>query len=68
MSQRFEIPFWEKYILTVKEAAQYFTIGENKLRQIINDNEDAPYILHNGGRTLIKRLAFERFLDKSEYI
>ena len=28
-----EIPYWEKYMLTLREAAEYFHIGEN----IIND-------------------------------
>ncbi|MBE6977789.1 MAG: hypothetical protein E7438_04000 [Ruminococcaceae bacterium] len=28
-----EIPYWEKYMLTQREAAEYFHIGEN----IIND-------------------------------
>ena len=25
------VPIWEKYTLTIEEAAQYFQIGENKL-------------------------------------
>ena len=29
-----EIPVWEKYTLSVEEAAAYFRIGENKLRKI----------------------------------
>ena len=29
-----EIPFWERYMLTIREAAEYFHIGEKKLRQI----------------------------------
>lgn len=32
------VPIWEKYSLKVKEAAEYFGIGENKLRDIANDN------------------------------
>jgi len=57
-----------KYALTIKEAAGYFSIGENKLRQMINENKDAPYVLYNGGRTLIKRRALEDYLDVREYI
>ena len=30
-----EIPFWERYMLTIREAAEYFHIGEKKLRQIV---------------------------------
>ena len=29
-----EIPYWEKYMLTLREAAEYFHIGEKKMRQI----------------------------------
>ena len=30
-----EIPFWERYMLTIRKAAEYFHIGEKKLRQFI---------------------------------
>ena len=26
-----DVPIWEKYTLTIDEAAKYFRIGENKL-------------------------------------
>ena len=38
MNQTYEIPIWRKYTLTVEEAAAYFRIGENKLRNLINEN------------------------------
>lgn len=50
-----EIPVWEKYTLSIEEAAAYFRIGENKLRKIISENQDADYILWNGNRPQIKR-------------
>ena len=53
-----DIPLWEKYTLTVEEAALYFRIGENKLRRLINNNKDALYILWNGNRPQIKRAMF----------
>ena len=28
------VPIWEKYMLTVDEAAQYFGIGEKKIRML----------------------------------
>ena len=28
-----DVPIWEKYTLTIDEAAKYFRIGENKLRK-----------------------------------
>lgn len=38
MNNTYNIPFWEKYTLSVEEAAAYFHIGENKLRNLINEN------------------------------
>lgn len=59
-----EIPFWEQYALTIEEAASYFRIGEKKLRQIVNSNRDAEFLLWIGTRVLIKRLSFENFLER----
>ena len=62
------IPIWEKYVLTVEEAAQYFQIGENKLRRIIDENPDEEYILSNGNRKQIKRNLFEKYIDRCSVI
>ena len=52
-----EIPFWEKSNLTVEEAASYFSIGINKIREI-SDNDNCDFVLW-----LIKRVKFEKFLE-----
>ena len=57
------IPIWEKYTLSVEEAAAYFRIGEAKLRRLISENADADYILWNGNRPQIKRRLFENYID-----
>ena len=57
------IPIWEKYTLSVEEAAVYFRIGEAKLRRLISENADADYILWNGNRPQIKRRLFGKFID-----
>lgn len=62
------IPVWERYTLSVEEAAMYFRIGENKLRKIISENEDAEFILWNGNRPQIKRILFEKFIDKCNVV
>lgn len=59
-----DIPLWEKYTLTVEEAAVYFRIGENKLRKLIGENKNASYILWNGNRPQIKRVLFEKLVDE----
>ena len=62
------IPLWEKYTLSVEEAALYFRIGRTKLRKLIAENENASYILWNGNRPQIKRKLFEEYVDKADAI
>lgn len=63
-----EIPYWEKYMLTLREAAEYFHIGEKKMRQIVDDNMDANFLLESGNRVMIKRKLFEEYLDRAAVI
>ena len=63
-----KIPFWERYTLSIEEAAAYFRIGENKLRKIISENKDADFILWNGTRSQIKRKKFENYIDRLNVI
>ena len=63
-----EIPYWEKYMLTLREAAEYFHIGEKKMRRIVDENMDAKFLLENGNRVMIKRKLFEEYLDKANVI
>ena len=58
------IPVWERYTLSIEEAAAYFRIGENKLRKIVSENKDADYLLWNGNRPQIKRKKFEQLIDR----
>ena len=58
------VPIWEKANLNLEEAAACFGIGINKLRDMTNEN-NCPFVLWNGNKRLIKRRAFERFLDSS---
>jgi excisionase family DNA binding protein len=62
--QILQIPYWERYLLTIREAAEYFHIGEKKLRQIVEENGTADFIIMNGNRAMIKRKAFEQYLDQ----
>ena len=63
-----KIPFWERYTLSIQEAAAYFRIGENKLRKIISENKDADFVLWNGTRSQIKRKKFENYIDRLNVI
>lgn len=68
MQKTLSIPLWEKYCLTVPEAALVFHIGENKLRRIIDEDKDAEFLIWNGTRPLIKRKLFEKYVDKLNVI
>lgn len=63
-----KIPFWEQFTLTIPEASVYFRIGENKLRRIISENDDADFVLWNGNRAQIKRVLFEKYIEKCSLI
>lgn len=58
----------EKYNLTIKEAVQYFNIGEKSLRKLVSDNPTADYILMVGNKILLKRKLFEQFIDETSTI
>ena len=58
-----EIPIGEKYTLTIRKAAEYFHIGEKKMRQLVDENNDADFILMVGNRAMIKRKRFEEYID-----
>ena len=63
MAKEVIVPIWEKYSLTIEEAAAYFRIGENSIRDILNQNPDADYWFWNGNRKQIKRKLFEKYMD-----
>lgn len=62
------IPIWEKYALSIEEAAEYFGVGENRLRDLIKEQQDANFFLWIGNRTKIKRRLFENYLDQVNVI
>ena len=58
-----QVPIYEKVNLTLEEAAAYFGIGINKIRELSND-ERCGFVLYVGTKRLIKRKAFEKFLEQ----
>ena len=55
-------------MLTLREAAEYFHIGEKKMRQIVDENMDANFLLTSGNRVMIKRKLFEEYLNAASVI
>lgn len=58
------VPVWEKYALTIYEAAEYFGIGEHRLRTLVRENRQADFVLWIGVKVEIKRKLFEKFLNE----
>lgn len=61
---KYEVPLWEKSNLTIEEAAAYFGIGANKLREL-TCNDNCKFVLWVGSKRLVKRRAFEKFLEQT---
>ena len=57
------VPIWERINLTLEEAAAYSGIGVGKLRELTNE-PDCDYVLWIGGKRLLKRKQFEKYLEK----
>ena len=62
------VPVWEKYSLNIPEAAEYYGIGEKRLRQIANENVGADFIMEIGSHIRFKRRLFEKYLDLSSTV
>lgn len=56
------VPIWQKFLLSVSEASEYFNIGDKKLRNLISNNQGAEWLFYNGERLMIKRVLFEKFI------
>ena len=60
-SGKTEIPISEKYMLTVREASEYFNIGIKKMRRLAEDNE-GEFAISMGNRYLVIRERFEQYI------
>ncbi len=63
-----QVPIKDKFCLTIEEAADYFNIGEKKLRKIVVENLNSDFVIQNGVKYLIKRKRFEIFLNDTSAI
>ena len=61
---KYDVPIWKKANLTIEEAASYFGIGMNKLRELTED-ENCKFVLYIGSKRLIKRQMFEKYLEQT---
>ena len=61
---RLQLPWWQKYTLSLTESAEYFGIGYKKLAKFVDEHKDDKFILWNGTRAQIKRVMFEQYVNE----
>lgn len=59
------VPVYRRYLMDIKEAAEFYHIGEKKLREMADIYASSGFVIMNGNRVLIKREKFEEFLDEA---
>ena len=57
------VPIWQKMALTIEEAAAYSNIGINRIRELCDDPA-CSFVLFVGRKKLIKRKAFEEYINR----
>lgn len=58
------VPVWKKVNLTIEEAAAYSNIGINRIEEMAK-RPGCPFVLYIGRKKLIKREAFEKYLEQT---
>ena len=57
-----KVPIHLKMVLTIKEAAEYSSIGINKIDALLKQ-PNCPFVLYIGTRKLVKRKEFEEYIS-----
>lgn len=64
MSDKIQVPVKDKFLQTINEAAEYFGIGVNRLRDLTDKPEAMNCVLYVGNRRMIKRKNMEDYLSR----
>ena len=56
------LPIDRKMLLSIREAAEYSNIGINKIDELLKQ-PNCPFVLYVGTKKLVKRRAFEVFIE-----
>ena len=56
------LPIDRKMLLSIREAAEYSNIGINKIDKMLKQ-PNCPFVLYVGTKKLVKRKAFEEFIE-----
>lgn len=57
------LPIDRKMLLSIREAAEYRNIGINKIDELLKQ-PNCPFVLYVGTKKLVKRKAFEEFIEQ----
>ena len=60
--QMTSLPIDRKMLLSIREAAEYSNIGINKIDELLKQ-PNCPFVLYVGTKKLVKRRAFEEFIE-----
>ena len=60
--QAMNLPIDRKMLLSIREAAEYSNIGINKIDEMLKQ-PNCPFVLYVGTKKLVKRKAFEEFIE-----
>ena len=56
------LPIDRKMLLSIREAAEYSNIGINQIDEMLKQ-PNCPFVLYVGTKKLVKRKAFEEFIE-----
>lgn len=56
------LPIDRKMLLSIREAAEYSNIGVNKIDELLKQ-PNCPFVLFVGTKKLVKRKAFEAYIE-----
>ena len=56
------LPIDRKMLLSIRVAAEYSNIGINKIDEMLKQ-PNCPFVLYVGTKKLVKRKAFEEFIE-----
>ena len=56
------LPVDRKMLLSIREAAEYSNIGINKIDELLKQ-PNCPFVLFVGTKKLVKRKAFEAYIE-----
>ena len=63
IQQDMRLPIDRKMLLSIREAAEYSNIGINKIDEMLKQ-PNCPFVLYVGTKKLVKRKAFEAYIDR----